>query len=67
MFAAYSGDVSALRRYTFSFILLQIKIHSNIKIKILIFFLRIALSAINMELTDYDTRTALHVASAEGN
>ncbi|KAI2661740.1 Glutaminase kidney isoform, mitochondrial [Labeo rohita] len=41
MFAAYSGDVSALRR--------------------------IALSAINMELTDYDTRTALHVASAEGH
>uniref|UniRef100_A0A8C2I3Z4 glutaminase n=1 Tax=Cyprinus carpio TaxID=7962 RepID=A0A8C2I3Z4_CYPCA len=41
MFAAYSGDVSALRR--------------------------IALSAVNMELTDYDTRTALHVASAEGH
>ncbi len=34
--------------------------------KILIFH-RIALSAVNMELTDYDTRTALHVASAEGN
>uniref|UniRef100_A0A8C1AKS9 glutaminase n=2 Tax=Cyprinus carpio TaxID=7962 RepID=A0A8C1AKS9_CYPCA len=41
MFAAYSGDVSALRR--------------------------IALSAVNMELTDYDTRSALHVASAEGH
>ncbi|KAG1973685.1 glutaminase liver isoform, mitochondrial [Pimephales promelas] len=41
MFAAYSGDVSALRR--------------------------IALSAVNMELTDYDNRTALHVSSAEGN
>ncbi|XP_065102894.1 glutaminase liver isoform, mitochondrial [Paramisgurnus dabryanus] len=41
MFAAYSGDVSALRR--------------------------IALSAVNMELTDYDSRTALHVASAEGH
>ncbi|XP_026098876.1 glutaminase kidney isoform, mitochondrial-like [Carassius auratus] len=41
MFAAYTGDVSALRR--------------------------IALSAVNMELTDYDTRTALHVASAEGH
>uniref|UniRef100_A0A673HN74 glutaminase n=1 Tax=Sinocyclocheilus rhinocerous TaxID=307959 RepID=A0A673HN74_9TELE len=41
MFAAYSGDVSALRR--------------------------IALSAVNMELTDYDTRTSLHVASAEGH
>ncbi|TRY94179.1 hypothetical protein DNTS_030539 [Danionella cerebrum] len=39
MFAAYSGDVSALRR--------------------------IALSAVNMELTDYDNRTGLHVASAE--
>ncbi|XP_059378894.1 glutaminase kidney isoform, mitochondrial-like [Carassius carassius] len=41
MFAAYTGDVSALRR--------------------------IALSAVNMGLTDYDTRTALHVASAEGH
>ncbi|XP_056586005.1 glutaminase liver isoform, mitochondrial [Triplophysa dalaica] len=41
MFAAYSGDVSALRR--------------------------IALSAVNLELTDYDSRTALHVASAEGH
>ncbi|KAK7145908.1 hypothetical protein R3I93_013592 [Phoxinus phoxinus] len=41
MFAAYSGDVSALRR--------------------------IALSAVNMELTDYDIRTALHVSSAEGH
>lgn len=41
MFAAYSGDVSALRR--------------------------IALSAVNMELTDYDIRTALHVTSAEGH
>lgn len=30
-------------------------------------FHRIALSAVNMELTDYDIRTALHVASAEGN
>jgi len=28
---------------------------------------RIALSAVNMELTDYDNRTALHVSSAEGN
>lgn len=34
--------------------------------KMLIRF-RIALSAVNMELTDYDSRTALHVASAEGN
>ncbi|XDV49168.1 hypothetical protein PO909_018469 [Leuciscus waleckii] len=41
MFAAYSGDVSALRR--------------------------IALSAVNMELTDYDIRTALHVSSSEGH
>lgn len=28
---------------------------------------RIALSAVNMELTDYDIRTALHVSSSEGN
>lgn len=41
MFAAYSGDVSALRR--------------------------IALSEANMEEKDYDSRTALHVASAEGH
>uniref|UniRef100_A0A8C7GMA8 glutaminase n=1 Tax=Oncorhynchus kisutch TaxID=8019 RepID=A0A8C7GMA8_ONCKI len=41
MFAAYSGDVSALRRF--------------------------ALSAVDMEEKDYDSRTALHVASAEGN
>ncbi|KAM6977606.1 glutaminase kidney isoform, mitochondrial [Aplochiton taeniatus] len=41
MFAAYSGDVSALRRF--------------------------ALSAVNMEEKDYDSRTALHVASAEGH
>ncbi|XP_036389763.1 glutaminase kidney isoform, mitochondrial-like [Megalops cyprinoides] len=41
MFAAYSGDVSALRRF--------------------------ALSAMNMELKDYDSRTPLHVAAAEGH
>ncbi|XP_066440881.1 glutaminase liver isoform, mitochondrial [Eleutherodactylus coqui] len=41
LFAAYSGDVSALRRY--------------------------ALSAMNMEQKDYDSRTALHVAAAEGH
>uniref|UniRef100_A0A8B9L1C7 glutaminase n=1 Tax=Astyanax mexicanus TaxID=7994 RepID=A0A8B9L1C7_ASTMX len=41
MFAAYSGDVSALRRF--------------------------ALSAMDMELRDYDSRSALHVASAEGH
>ncbi|XP_070695345.1 glutaminase kidney isoform, mitochondrial [Pempheris klunzingeri] len=41
MFAAYSGDVSALRRF--------------------------ALSAVNMEQTDYDSRTALHIAAAEGH
>uniref|UniRef100_A0AAZ3S2F6 glutaminase n=1 Tax=Oncorhynchus tshawytscha TaxID=74940 RepID=A0AAZ3S2F6_ONCTS len=41
MFAAYSGDVSALRRF--------------------------ALSAVDMEEKDYDSRTALHVASAEGD
>ncbi|KAM7404986.1 hypothetical protein PAMP_012279 [Pampus punctatissimus] len=41
MFAAYSGDVSALRRF--------------------------ALSALNMEQRDYDSRTALHIAAAEGH
>ncbi|XP_036959409.1 glutaminase kidney isoform, mitochondrial-like isoform X2 [Acanthopagrus latus] len=41
MFAAYSGDLSALRRF--------------------------ALSAVNMEQTDYDSRTALHIAAAEGH
>ncbi|XP_076597450.1 glutaminase kidney isoform, mitochondrial-like [Chaetodon auriga] len=41
MFAAYSGDVTALRRF--------------------------ALSAVNMEQTDYDSRTALHIAAAEGH
>ncbi|KAK2851664.1 hypothetical protein Q5P01_007940 [Channa striata] len=41
MFSAYSGDVSALRRF--------------------------ALSAVNMEQTDYDSRTALHIAAAEGH
>ncbi|XP_040008113.1 glutaminase liver isoform, mitochondrial-like isoform X1 [Xiphias gladius] len=41
MFAAYSGDVSALRRF--------------------------ALSAVNMEQRDYDSRTALHIATAEGH
>ncbi|KAJ8371955.1 hypothetical protein AAFF_G00298280 [Aldrovandia affinis] len=41
MFAAYSGDVSALRR--------------------------LALSMMNMEHKDYDSRTALHVAAAEGH
>ncbi|KAJ3586584.1 hypothetical protein NHX12_012981 [Muraenolepis orangiensis] len=40
MFAAYSGDVSALRRF--------------------------ALSMVNMEERDYDARTALHIAAAEG-
>ncbi|XP_063070890.1 glutaminase 2b [Engraulis encrasicolus] len=41
MFAAYTGDVSALRRY--------------------------ALSCMDMELKDYDSRTALHVAASEGH
>ncbi|TKS77841.1 Glutaminase kidney isoform, mitochondrial [Collichthys lucidus] len=41
MFAAYSGDVSALRRF--------------------------ALSAVNMEQRDYDSRTALHIAASEGH
>ncbi|XP_068123667.1 glutaminase liver isoform, mitochondrial isoform X1 [Hyperolius riggenbachi] len=41
LFAAYSGDVSALRRF--------------------------ALSAMDMEQKDYDARTALHVAAAEGH
>lgn len=41
MFAAYSGDVSALRRF--------------------------ALSLLNMEQRDYDARTALHIAAAEGH
>ncbi|XP_068996872.1 glutaminase kidney isoform, mitochondrial-like [Embiotoca jacksoni] len=41
MFAAYSGDVSALRRF--------------------------ALSSVDMEQRDYDSRTALHIAAAEGN
>uniref|UniRef100_A0A673WK92 glutaminase n=1 Tax=Salmo trutta TaxID=8032 RepID=A0A673WK92_SALTR len=41
MFAAYSGDVSALRRF--------------------------ALSAVDMEEKDYDSRTALHVSSAEAH
>ncbi|XP_032994524.1 glutaminase liver isoform, mitochondrial isoform X1 [Lacerta agilis] len=41
LFAAYSGDISALRRF--------------------------ALSAMDMEQKDYDSRTALHVAAAEGH
>ncbi|KAM9342898.1 glutaminase liver isoform, mitochondrial-like [Pholidichthys leucotaenia] len=41
LFAAYSGDVSSLRRFT--------------------------LSALNMEQSDYDSRTALHIAAAEGH
>ncbi|TSN76577.1 Glutaminase kidney isoform, mitochondrial [Bagarius yarrelli] len=41
MFAAYSGDVSALKRF--------------------------ALSAVDMDLRDYDSRSALHLASAEGH
>lgn len=28
---------------------------------------RYALSAVNMEQTDYDSRTALHIAAAEGD
>ncbi|KAI9548873.1 hypothetical protein NQZ68_003407 [Dissostichus eleginoides] len=41
MFAAYSGDVSALRRF--------------------------ALSSMDMDLKDYDSRTALHISAAEGH
>uniref|UniRef100_A0AAR2KAL6 glutaminase n=1 Tax=Pygocentrus nattereri TaxID=42514 RepID=A0AAR2KAL6_PYGNA len=41
MFAAHSGDVSALRRF--------------------------ALSSMDLEQKDYDCRTALHVAAAEGH
>lgn len=41
MFAAYTGDLTSLRRF--------------------------ALSAVNMEQADYDSRTALHIAAAEGH
>ncbi|XP_061651487.1 glutaminase kidney isoform, mitochondrial-like isoform X1 [Phyllopteryx taeniolatus] len=41
MFAAYSGDISALRRF--------------------------ALSTLDMEQRDYDSRTALHIAASEGH
>ncbi|XP_059356431.1 glutaminase kidney isoform, mitochondrial-like isoform X2 [Carassius carassius] len=41
LFAAYTGDVSALRRF--------------------------ALSSMDMEQRDYDSRTALHVAATEGH
>ncbi|TKS67564.1 Glutaminase kidney isoform, mitochondrial [Collichthys lucidus] len=41
LFAAYTGDTSALRRF--------------------------ALSSMDMEQRDYDSRTALHVAAAEGH
>ncbi|XP_055772520.1 glutaminase kidney isoform, mitochondrial-like isoform X2 [Salvelinus fontinalis] len=41
LFAAYTGNVSALRRF--------------------------ALSSMDMEQRDYDSRTALHVAAAEGH
>ncbi|XP_077368771.1 glutaminase kidney isoform, mitochondrial-like [Festucalex cinctus] len=41
MFAAYGGDVSALRRY--------------------------ALSTLDMNQRDYDSRTALHIAASEGH
>ncbi|TNN48141.1 Glutaminase kidney isoform, mitochondrial [Liparis tanakae] len=41
LFAAYTGDASALRRF--------------------------ALSSMDMEQRDYDSRTALHVAAAEGH
>ncbi|XP_053311652.1 glutaminase liver isoform, mitochondrial [Spea bombifrons] len=41
LFAAYSGDVSALRRF--------------------------ALAAVDMEQKDYDFRSAIHVAAAEGH
>lgn len=30
-------------------------------------FSRLALSAVNMEQSDYDSRTALHIAAAEGD
>uniref|UniRef100_A0A3P8SSS5 glutaminase n=1 Tax=Amphiprion percula TaxID=161767 RepID=A0A3P8SSS5_AMPPE len=45
MFAAYSGDVSALK--------------GN--------YQKFALSSMDMDLKDYDCRTALHVAAAEGH
>uniref|UniRef100_A0A8C1QYR1 glutaminase n=1 Tax=Cyprinus carpio TaxID=7962 RepID=A0A8C1QYR1_CYPCA len=41
LFAAYTGDLSALRRF--------------------------ALSSVDMEQRDYDSRTALHIAAAEGH
>uniref|UniRef100_UPI00398F7AB3 glutaminase kidney isoform, mitochondrial-like isoform X3 n=1 Tax=Pristiophorus japonicus TaxID=55135 RepID=UPI00398F7AB3 len=41
LFAAYSGDIAALRRF--------------------------ALSAMDMEQKDYDSRTPLHIAAAEGH
>lgn len=66
LFAAYTGDMSALRRYKafYSF-------NASVSIVFLITLfiicvIRFALSSIDMEQRDYDSRTALHVAAAEG-
>ncbi|XP_015199716.2 glutaminase liver isoform, mitochondrial isoform X1 [Lepisosteus oculatus] len=56
LFAAYSGDVSALRR--------AIQVWRE---ALSLLPGRFALSATNMEQKDYDSRTALHVAAAEGH
>ncbi|MGH0156605.1 UNVERIFIED_CONTAM: hypothetical protein FKN15_033773 [Acipenser sinensis] len=64
LFAAYSGDVSALRRWV------KVKTNSQTKSKLRYRqhrTQRFALSAMDMEQKDYDSRTALHVASSEGH
>lgn len=71
MFAAHSGDVSALRRLFYAalnFFYFQVLSATKMCITYLspVFSIRFALSSMNMELRDYDSRTPLHVAAAEG-
>lgn len=67
MFAAHSGDVSALRRsfYALDNVFLSRK-NRQCYLNVVVYFLRFALSSMDMGLNDYDARTPLHVASAEG-
>ncbi|XP_055772519.1 glutaminase kidney isoform, mitochondrial-like isoform X1 [Salvelinus fontinalis] len=57
LFAAYTGNVSALRSYR----------PSRDTADLFLSVCRFALSSMDMEQRDYDSRTALHVAAAEGH
>jgi glutaminase len=60
LFGAYNGDISALRRSVGACV-------SRPRFTSFVVYIRMAMADFDMSLPDYDGRTALHLASAEGH